>query len=276
MGVVVCHGKGAQFYVKGASKILFDKGRSHVVVHKPGEGEGGNEDEIETAGFNDDDKENVSRTITFYAGQSLRTIAICYRDFEHWPPTDAALGEDGEIPYDTLARDLCLISITVIEDPLRQGVRKAVADCIRAGVQVKMCTGDNVLTTLSIARQCGIYSPGGIVMEDPVFRSLPPLVQAQVVPRLQVLARSRPEDKRVLVATLKRLGEVVGVIGDGTDDGPAPKTADAEFTMGIASTEVAKKASDIILMDGNFASIVKAGIVWGRADNDAVRKFLQF
>lgn len=138
-----------------------------------------------------------------------------------------------------------------------------------------MCTGDNVLTARSIARQCGIYTPGGIVMEGPVFRSLPPNVQEQVVPRLQVLARSSPEDKRVLVDTLKRLGEVVGVTGDGTNDGPALKTADVGFSMGIAGTEVAKEASDIILMDDNFASIVKA-IMWGRAVNDAVRKFLQF
>ncbi|KZV64863.1 Ca-transporting ATPase [Peniophora sp. CONT] len=274
MGVVVRHGRGARFYVKGASEILVDRCTSHVVVSKPGEGKNGN-DEIETDGLSGDDKENVSRTITFYAGQSLRTIAICYRDFEQWPPAEVTVGEDGEVPYDFLASELVLISITGIEDPLRQGVRGAVADCSRAGVQVKMCTGDNVLTARSIARQCGIYTPGGIVMEGPVFRSLPPNVQEQVVPRLQVLARSSPEDKRVLVDTLKRLGEVVGVTGDGTNDGPALKTADVGFSMGIAGTEVAKEASDIILMDDNFASIVKA-IMWGRAVNDAVRKFLQF
>ncbi|KZV59592.1 calcium-translocating P-type ATPase [Peniophora sp. CONT] len=274
MGVVVRHGCGARFYVKGASEILVDRCTSHVVVSKPGEGKNGN-DEIETDGLSGDDKENVSCAITFCAGQSLRTIAICYRDFEQWPPAEVSVGKDGEVPYDFLASELVLISITGIEYPLRQGVRGAVADCSRAGVQVKMCTGDNVLTARSIARQCGIYTPGGIVMEGPVFRSLPPNVQEQVVPRLQVLARSSPEDKRVLVDTLKRLGEVVGVTGDGTNDGPALKTADVGFSMGIAGNEVAKEASDIILMDDNFASIVKA-IMWGRVVNDAVRKFLQF
>ena len=96
-----------------------------------------------------------------------------------------------------------------------------------------------------------------------------------IIPRLQVLARSSPEDKRILVVRLRKLGETVAVTGDGTNDGPALKAADVGFSMGIAGTEVAKEASAIILMDDNFASIVKA-IMWGRAVNDAVRKFLQF
>lgn len=138
-----------------------------------------------------------------------------------------------------------------------------------------MCTGDNVLTAKSIATQCGIYTPGGIVMEGPVFRKLSRADMLEVVPKLQVLARSSPEDKKILVESLKSLGEVVGVTGDGTNDGPALKTANVGFSMGIAGTEVAKEASDIILMDDNFASIVSA-IMWGRCVNDAVRKFLQF
>lgn len=170
---------------------------------------------------------------------------------------------------------MTLIGITGIEDPLRPGVREAVAQCHKAGVTVKMCTGDNVLTARSIALQCGIYTPGGIIMEGPVFRQLSPQERLEVVPRLQVLARSSPEDKKVLVEQLRSLGEIVGVTGDGTNDGPALKTADVGFSMGIAGTEVAKEASDIILMDDNFSSIVKA-IIWGRAVNDAVRKFLQF
>ena len=138
-----------------------------------------------------------------------------------------------------------------------------------------MCTGDNVLTARSIALQCGIYTAGGMIMEGPIFRQLERQDLLDVVPRLQVLARSSPEDKKLLVDTLRDLGEIVGVTGDGTNDGPALKTAHVGFSMGIAGTEVAKEASDIILMDDNFASIVKA-IMWGRCVNDAVRKFLQF
>jgi Ca2+-transporting ATPase len=177
--------------------------------------------------------------------------------------------------YDDVAQNLTLIGIVGIEDPLRDGVQKAVDDCHKAGVAVKMCTGDNVLTARSIATQCGIYTAGGVIMEGPVFRQLDSAQMLEIVPRLQVLARSSPEDKKVLVEKLRELGEIVCVTGDGTNDGPALKTAHVGFSMGIAGTEVAKEASDIILMDDNFSSIVKA-IMWGRCVNDAVRKFLQF
>jgi Ca2+-transporting ATPase len=139
-----------------------------------------------------------------------------------------------------------------------------------------MVTGDNVLTAKAIAAECGIYTPetGGIAMEGPEFRRMPEDDMKKMVPNLQVLARSSPEDKRLLVKTLKQLGETVAVTGDGTNDAPALKTADIGFSMGIAGTEVAKEASAIVLMDDNFSSIVK-GIMWGRAVNDAVKKFLQ-
>ena len=180
-----------------------------------------------------------------------------------------------QVPYEDIVQDLTLIGIVGIEDPLRDGVRKAVEDCQKAGVAVKMCTGDNVLTARSIATQCGIFTAGGVIMEGPVFRLLDDSQMLEIVPRLQVLARSSPEDKKILVEKLRALGEIVGVTGDGTNDGPALKAAHVGFSMGIAGTEVAKEASDIILMDDNFSSIVKA-IMWGRCVNDAVRKFLQF
>jgi Ca2+-transporting ATPase len=180
-----------------------------------------------------------------------------------------------QVEYDDLAINLTLIGITGIEDPLRNGVREAVTSCKMAGVRVTMCTGDNVLTARSIAQQCGIYTTGGVIMEGPHFRSLSPEIMKAIAPRLQVLARSSPDDKRLLVETLKERNDIVGVTGDGTNDGPALKTAHVGFSMGVTGTEIAKEASDIILMDDNFSSIVKA-IMWGRCVNDAVRKFLQF
>ncbi|KAG7111374.1 Calcium-transporting ATPase 2 like protein [Verticillium longisporum] len=114
-----------------------------------------------------------------------------------------------------------------------------------------------------------------VVMEGPEFRNLTKYEQLEILPRLHVLARSSPEDKRILVKRLKEQGEIVAVTGDGTNDAPALKTADVGFSMGIAGTEVAKEASAIILMDDNFNSIVKA-LMWGRAVNDAVKRFLQF
>ncbi|KAF9524821.1 Ca-transporting ATPase [Crepidotus variabilis] len=272
MGVVIRKPNGGyRAYFKGASEILAKRSTKHIVVKGDGQYSNG----VEVRDIDELARENISRTIIFYANQTLRTIALCHREFESWPPKGMELDDASEVPYEDLAQDLTLLAITGIEDPLRDGVREAVSKCHRAGVTVKMCTGDNVLTARSIAAQCGIFTPGGIIMEGPVFRKLSQHDMIEIVPRLQVLARSSPEDKKVLVETLKMIGEVVGVTGDGTNDGPALKTANVGFSMGIAGTEVAKEASDIILMDDNFASIVKA-IIWGRCVNDAVRKFLQF
>jgi Ca2+-transporting ATPase len=170
---------------------------------------------------------------------------------------------------------MVFLAIVGIQDPLRPGVREAVETCQKAGVTVRMVTGDNITTAKAIAADCGIFTAGGIVMEGPAFRKLSTRERDQIIPKLQVLARSSPEDKRILVKRLKELGETVAVTGDGTNDAPALKGADVGFSMGIAGTEVAKEASAIILMDDNFASIVKA-MMWGRAVNDAVKKFLQF
>ncbi|KAH9025496.1 calcium-translocating P-type ATPase [Lactarius pseudohatsudake] len=276
MGCVVRLSDGShRLYIKGASEVLARKCTHHVVVYRDTADKTPGSNQVETVPIGEMEEDNISRTITFYASQALRTIALCYRDFPHWPPPGARLLDKDEVDYDDLTTDLTLICITGIEDPLRPGVREAVTNCGKAGVSVKMCTGDHMLTARSIAQQCGIYTVGGVVMEGPHFRSLSPDLKIAIVPRLQVLARSSPEDKRILVETLKKLGDVVGVTGDGINDGPALKAAHVGFSMGIAGTEVAKEASDIILMDDNFSSIVNA-IMWGRCVNDSVRKFLQF
>ncbi len=274
MGVVYknANGKGYRLLLKGASEVLAKLCSNHVVVNENGSS---SNEPVQTADFDDETSTNISRTIIFYANQSLRTIALCSRELPQWPPAGAKTNEAGEVDFEDLAHNLTLVGITAIEDPLREGVATAVSTCQGAGVRVIMVTGDNVLTARSIAQQCGIYSSGGLIMEGPVFRKLAVAQRHEVVPRLQVLARSSPEDKKILVEHLKSMGEVVGVTGDGTNDGPALKAANVGFSMGIAGTEVAKEASDIILMTDDFASIVSA-IMWGRCVNDSVKKFLQF
>ena len=275
MGVVVRLQSGRhRFFLKGASEMLTKKCTRHVVVSKNSDQSQDPDSKIEIAAIDEIARDSISRTTIFYADQALRTIALCYRDFESWPPAGTHLSIN-EVSYEDLSRDMTLVAITGIEDPLRPDSCDAISTCHRAGVTVKMCTGDNVFTARSIAIECGIYTPGGIIMEGPAFRALDPHERIEVVPRLQVLARSSPEDKKVLVETLRPLGEIVGVIGDGMDDVPALKAANVGFSMGVAGTEVAKEASDITLMDDSFSSIVKA-IMWGRFVNDAVRKFLQF
>lgn len=168
MGVVVRKGDTYRLYLKGASEVLSKNCIKHIVVDQDGK----NDDGIETAEFDDDTMDNVSKTIVFYANQSLRTIALCYRDFKSWPPAGTEKNEADEVPYETIAKDMTLIAITGIEDPLRPGVKEAVEKCQMAGVAVKMCTGDNVLTARSIGSQCGIFTSGGVVMEGPVFRKV--------------------------------------------------------------------------------------------------------
>ncbi|KAI0594150.1 hypothetical protein F4775DRAFT_596531 [Biscogniauxia sp. FL1348] len=269
MGVVVQLDNGmARLYVKGASEILL--GQCTEILHDPTR-------DISSAPLTSDNTETIKGLIENYASRSLRTIGIVYRDFERWPPRNAkrAEGDRKEVVFEDVFKNMIFIGMVGIQDPLRDGVPEAVRQCQRAGVVVRMVTGDNKLTAQAIARECGILQPDGLVMEGPEFRNLSKFHQNEIIPRLQVLARSSPEDKRILVRRLKDMHETVAVTGDGTNDAPALKLADVGFSMGIAGTEVAKEASAIILMDDNFTSIVKA-LKWGRAVNDAVKRFLQF
>ncbi|KAL2266095.1 hypothetical protein VTJ83DRAFT_5447 [Remersonia thermophila] len=269
MGVVVELPNGkARMYVKGASEIVLEK--CTQVLRDPSSG-------IASATLTEENRATVKRLIETYARNSLRTIGLVYRDFDRWPPrsTRRTTGEKDEIVFEDIFRSMTFVGMVGIKDPLRPGVPEAVRTCQKAGVVVRMVTGDNRITAESIAADCGILQPNSIVLEGPVFRNMTKAQQDEIIPRLHVLARSSPEDKRILVKRLKEKGETVAVTGDGTNDAPALKMADIGFSMGIAGTEVAKEASAIILMDDNFSSIVKA-LKWGRAVNDAVKRFLQF
>jgi Ca2+-transporting ATPase len=269
MGVAVKLENGKyRLYVKGASEILL--AHCTEVIRDPTK-------QVSSTSMTADNRATLSNLIASYAERSLRTIGLVYRDFDRWPPRQArrAEGDANEALFEDVFKKMVLLGIVGIQDPLREGVREAVETCQKAGVTVRMVTGDNIMTAKAIAMECGIYTAGGGIIEGPAFRKLSTKEKDKIIPNLQVLARSSPEDKRILVKRLKELGETVAVTGDGTNDAPALKTADVGFSMGIAGTEVAKEASAIILMDDNFASIVKA-MMWGRAVNDAVKKFLQF
>ncbi|CAL5867567.1 uncharacterized protein PFLUO_LOCUS1786 [Penicillium psychrofluorescens] len=272
MGVVYHEpGTGYRLLVKGAAELMVGACRTQIKdidVSKKS---------LATEQLSETDRQKALGTIDRYAQRSLRTIGIVYKDFPNWPPTEAKTLEDdlSAANFDDVFHDMTWVGVVGIQDPLRPEVPAAIRKCHMAGVQVKMVTGDNVATATAIAASCGIKTEDGLVMEGPKFRQLTDEEMDKVIPNLQVLARSSPEDKRILVERLKVLGETVAVTGDGTNDGPALRTADVGFSMGVAGTEVAKEASSIILLDDNFRSIVTA-IAWGRAVNDAVAKFLQF
>ncbi|KAJ3400440.1 hypothetical protein HDU80_006965 [Chytriomyces hyalinus] len=258
------------------TKWLFCKGAAELVVklcdrYVDGEGK--------VMPLSDAVRPEFEATIETMASCALRTICVAFKAVESCPQTVSNAAEaDVDAPSDDA--NLILACVVGIKDPIRPEVPAAVADCMRAGVVVRMVTGDNMTTARSIAKNAGILSSGDAigeytVMDGPTFRKLSPEMMDTVLPQLRVLARSSPLDKQILVNNLKRLGETVAVTGDGTNDAPALKSADVGFSMGIAGTEMAKEASDIILLDDNFASLTKA-IIWGRSVYDSVRKFLQF
>ncbi|KAJ3323148.1 Calcium-transporting ATPase 10, plasma membrane-type [Boothiomyces sp. JEL0866] len=237
-------------FVKGASEIVFEN--CNRVLTKSGK--------IEQ--LSEETRKEYLQKISEYAGRALRTICAAIKPIVK---EKTAFNSDGAIADDS---DLVMVALFGILDPLRPEVPGAVAKCQSAGITVRMVTGDSIDTAKAIARGCGILTADGLVMEGPQFRVLTQEEMDKTLPKLQVLARSSPLDKQILVNNLKRLGETVAVTG-------ALSSAHVGFSMGIAGTEVAKEASDIVLMDDNFASLVRA-VVWGRCVYDAIRKFLQF
>ncbi|XP_075691469.1 plasma membrane calcium-transporting ATPase 3 isoform X1 [Rhinoderma darwinii] len=273
MSTVVCLPNGGfRLYSKGASEIILKKCSN--ILNGAGE--------LRTFRPRDRD-EMVKKVIEPMACDGLRTICIAYRDFQGVPEPEWE--NENEI-----VGDLTCITVVGIEDPVRPEVPEAIRKCQRAGITVRMVTGDNINTARAIAAKCGIIQPGEdfLCLEGKEFnrriRNEKGEIEQErldkIWPKLRVLARSSPTDKHTLVkgiidSTIGEQRQVVAVTGDGTNDGPALKKADVGFAMGLAGTDVAKEASDIILTDDNFSSIVKA-VMWGRNVYDSISKFLQF
>uniref|UniRef100_A0A8C7U0T8 Calcium-transporting ATPase n=1 Tax=Oncorhynchus mykiss TaxID=8022 RepID=A0A8C7U0T8_ONCMY len=274
MSTVLKNADGSfRMFSKGASEILLKKCSKLLTASG------------ETKVFRPRDREDmVKKVIEPMASEGLRTICLAYRDF---PVSEGEPDWDQENDILTSLTCVCVVGI---EDPVRPEVPDAIKKCQRAGITVRMVTGDNINTARAIATKCGILQPGDefLCMEGKEFnrriRNEKGEIEQERIdkiwPKLRVLARSSPTDKHTLVkgiidSTVLEQRQVVAVTGDGTNDGPALKKADVGFAMGIAGTDVAKEASDIILTDDNFSSIVKA-VMWGRNVYDSISKFLQF
>ncbi|XP_039050344.1 calcium-transporting ATPase 9, plasma membrane-type-like [Hibiscus syriacus] len=224
-----------------------------------------------------EDKEFFKAAIDEMAANSLRCVALAYRLCEKEKvPTDEEGFNGWILPEDNLV----LLAIVGIKDPCRPGVKDAVKICTDAGVKVRMVTGDNIQTARAIALECGILSSAEdatepTIIEGKVFRDFSDKEREQVAMKITVMGRSSPSDKLLLVQALRKGGDVVAVTGDGTNDSPALHEADIGLSMGIQGTEVAKESSDIIILDDNFASVVKV-VRWGRSVYANIQKFIQF
>eukprot|EP00731_Ephydatia_muelleri_P021848 Em0014g439a len=275
--IIPLDGGGYRLLTKGASEIILSKCTQIM----------GNEGEIMP--LTEEDHKRINSTVVHPMAQgALRTICLAYRDFPANPGAGvASMNWDDE---SEVVSSLTFLAIVGIQDPVRPEVPACIKQCQDAGIVVRMVTGDNLDTAKAIAEKCGIIQRDRmhVVMEGKEFNKKirndkGQLVQSKIDaiwPKLRVLARSSPKDKYTLVDRIINSRshpqrQVVAVTGDGTNDAPALKRADIGFAMGIAGTDVAKEACDIILTDDNFASIVKA-VMWGRNIYDAISKFLQF
>nr|XP_045009470.1 plasma membrane calcium-transporting ATPase 1 isoform X3 [Jaculus jaculus] len=261
---------------------IFSKGASEIILKKCFKILSANG---EAKVFRPRDRDDIVKTVIEpMASEGLRTICLAFRDFPAGEPEPEWDNEND------IVTGLTCIAVVGIEDPVRPEVPDAIKKCQKAGITVRMVTGDNINTARAIATKCGILHPGEdfLCLEGKDFnrriRNEKGEIEQERIdkiwPKLRVLARSSPTDKHTLVkgiidSTVSEQRQVVAVTGDGTNDGPALKKADVGFAMGIAGTDVAKEASDIILTDDNFTSIVKA-VMWGRNVYDSISKFLQF
>ena len=259
----------ARLLVKGAPEAIIERASSFLDVGVGvGVGVEGEIDEGCVSPLTAARRAEALAMLDVFSKMGSRTLALAYRSLRADEEARVNVAED-------LERDLVLIGLVAIADPLRDDVRGAVEASLKAGVEVKMVTGDNLLTARAIAQQAGLMKEGDIVLDGPTFRAMSDEEVLCDLARLRVLARSVPSDKLRLVGLLKAAHHVVAVTGDGTNDAPALAAADVGFSMGLTGTEVAKEASDIVLLDDNFASIVGA-ILWGRSIFENIRKFLQF
>ena len=235
-------------YVKGAPEIVFAMCRTM--------GEGAT-------------RERIENQLLDYQNHAMRTLGFAFQMLDKG---DVAIS-NGRVT----ATRLHFIGITAIADPVRSDVPDAIKECLDAGINIKIVTGDTPATAREIGRQIGLWTTADSdrnIMTGPEFAALNDEQLLQRVHELKIIARAQPMDKKRLVETLQRLNQVVAVTGDGTNDAPALRAAQVGLSMGDG-TSVAKEASDITIIDNSFSSIGKA-VMWGRSLYQNIQRFLLF
>ncbi len=240
------------------SRIMFVKGAPEVVVEKCSFIRKGSR----ILHITDDDRKSILERNDEMASEGLRVLALAYREFDH---DRSELEEKDE-------QKLVFLGLVGMIDPPRKEVKRAIALTKKAGIRVIMITGDNVLTAKAIAREVGIE---GDAIEGKKLDSLSEKEFKKAVLECNVFARVSPKHKVRILKVLQREGHIVAMTGDGVNDAPALKNADVGISMGIRGTDVSKQASDMVLLDDNFATIVSA-IKEGRTIFDNIRKFVNY
>jgi Ca2+-transporting ATPase len=240
-------------YMKGAPEIVLER-CTHIL-------ENGKEEKLTQA-----KREKILEVNEKLASNALRVLAMAYKRL---PPTLKKYEEE------TVEKGLVFVGLQGMIDPPREEAIQANKLCQQAGIKTVMITGDHKLTAMAVAKEVGILKEGDIVLTGAELDKLSDKEFEEIVEKVTVYARVSPEHKLRIVNALKKKGHIVAMTGDGVNDAPAVKAADVGVSMGITGTDVTKEASDLILTDDNFATIVKA-VEQGRVIYDNIRKYARF
>ena len=249
---VARYGLQYTIYSKGAPEVILTQCDSQLVDGR-------------TRALNQRRKDELMRQINVWQSEGMRVLAFAFKET---PSKHEAMMKD-------LTGRLVFHGFVAISDPLREGVIDAVQTTREANIETKILTGDNYFTAEAIARELGIVDAGKRVVEASYIEGLTDGQLRREIQSIAVVARSMPATKLRIVGALQDNGEVVAVTGDGINDAPALTKADVGIAMGIAGTEVSKGASDIVLTDDNFKTIVEA-IKWGRGIYNNFQRYIQF
>ncbi|MDR1921271.1 MAG: calcium-translocating P-type ATPase, PMCA-type [Candidatus Adiutrix sp.] len=255
---------GLTLYVKGAPEIVLSMAKARRLPD-------GRVEELRP-----EDREALLAALRAEQARGMRALGFAYRQVEK-----GGAAEYGAEKIQALAEEneLVWLGFFSIADPVRPEVPGAVQACARAGVTVKMVTGDNQATAREIAAEIGMIEAGddrpGLAVTGDEFMAMDDQQAEEAAGTLRIMSRAKPLAKQRLVTLLQKRGEVVAVTGDGSNDAPALNHADVGLAMGITGTSVAKEAADIILLDDSFATIVKA-VMWGRSLYINIQRFILF
>jgi Ca2+-transporting ATPase len=241
-------------FMKGAPEVILER-CSHIL------GDGG-----EMRKLMDEDKVYISRVNKEMAQSALRVLGIAYKEIK-----------EGISKYveDEIEKEMIFLGLFGMMDPPREEAIEAIRICKQVHIRPVMITGDHALTAVAIAKEIGIYQEGDLVLTGEKLEKMPDEEFERIVDKVTVYARVSPIDKLKIVKAWKKKGEVVAMTGDGVNDAPALKHADIGIAMGITGTDITKEASDMVLNDDNFATIVKA-IERGRWIYDNIKKYLAY
>lgn len=246
---------------KDMSTIVRENGKEILYVK-------GNPEKIISlcTGISEEEKEKNFHLMEEFQNKAGRLLAFAHKELE---------GQYNDEEQDEVEQGLIYDGFVVISDPLSPDVYESIRNCRSAGIEVKMLTGDNIRTARAIANELHMLDDDHIAVEAADIEKLTDEELKEALKKIQVIARSTPLVKMRVVKLLKEQGNVVAVTGDGINDAPAIKHADVGIAMGIAGTDVTKEASDMVLLDDSFSTIIKA-VQWGRGIYENFKRFIQF